>query len=60
MSLIAGNVRSETEALTRKYSNAKAAYLDVHDVAEMARLIQNADVVIRCVMSSHLQFTSSE
>lgn len=48
--LIAGNVRSETEALTRKYSNAKAAYLDVQDVAEMERLIQNADVVIRCVL----------
>lgn len=48
--LIASNVRSETEALTRKYSNAKAAYLDVQDVAEMERLIQNADVVIRCVL----------
>ncbi|KAG2121616.1 Saccharopine dehydrogenase-domain-containing protein [Suillus clintonianus] len=43
---VASNVRSETEALTRKYSNAKAAYLDVHDVVEMARLIQEADVII--------------
>ncbi|KAG1903451.1 Saccharopine dehydrogenase-domain-containing protein [Suillus fuscotomentosus] len=44
--IVAGNVRSETEDLTRKFSNAKAAYLDVHDAAEMARLIQGADVVI--------------
>lgn len=47
MSLIASNMRSETEALTRNYSNAKMAYLDVQDVEEMARLIQDADVVIR-------------
>jgi alpha-aminoadipic semialdehyde synthase len=45
-------MHSETEALTRKYSNAKAAFLDVQDVEEMARLIQDADVVVRCVMSS--------
>ncbi|KAG1857273.1 Saccharopine dehydrogenase, partial [Suillus tomentosus] len=32
------------------FSNAKAAYLDVHDVAEMARLIQGADVVISLLL----------
>lgn len=47
MWLIASNMHSETEALTHKYSNAKAAYLDVQDVEEMARLIQDSDVVIR-------------
>ncbi|OJA21128.1 hypothetical protein AZE42_04358 [Rhizopogon vesiculosus] len=44
--IVASNMRSETEALTRKYSNAKAACLDVQDVEEMARLIRDADVVI--------------
>ncbi|OAX41805.1 hypothetical protein K503DRAFT_863595 [Rhizopogon vinicolor AM-OR11-026] len=44
--IVASNIRSETEALTRKYSNAKAACLDVQDVEEMARLIRDADVVI--------------
>ena len=47
MPLIASNVRAETEALTREYSNAKAAYLDVQDVEAMTRLVQDADVVIR-------------
>ncbi|KAG0708523.1 Saccharopine dehydrogenase-domain-containing protein [Suillus ampliporus] len=44
--IVASNVRSETEALTHKYSNATAVCLDVHDVGEMSRLIQEADVVI--------------
>ncbi|KAG1727784.1 Saccharopine dehydrogenase-domain-containing protein [Suillus paluster] len=44
--IVASNMRSEAEALTRKYSNATAVCLDVHDIEEMARLIQEADVVI--------------
>ena len=44
---IASNLLSEAERLTAEHANASARQLNVSDLEAVARLVENADVVIR-------------
>ena len=46
---IASNDLSQGTHLTAPYANARAVFVDIHDRAGVARLVEGADVVVRCV-----------